>query len=203
MKPLRTLVVLLCVFACTYGASAQTTLTTYYVIPPTNGCDGTWAFGPYSTMWADCGTAPYQWLFDPATCVDTVGVNVLLNVVNDTIVMSLCSQPCNFELYSADSGLCQTLICGIGPTGLAAQGYGAATTISPNPVPSSAPVLILNTGNTSSQQVQVLDLSGRSLLVRTLNGGRSELDLSGIPPGGYLLLRDDAGHMSTQRFQIE
>jgi hypothetical protein len=41
-------------------------------------------------------------------------------------------------------------------------------------------------------------------LVRTLNEGRTDLDLSGIPPGGYLLLlRDDAGHLSSHRFQVE
>ncbi|MCC7502356.1 MAG: T9SS type A sorting domain-containing protein [Flavobacteriales bacterium] len=204
MKPLRTLAAFLSLVAFTCHVSAQTALTTYYVIPPSNGCDGIWAFGPYSTMWANCGTAPYQWLFDPIACVDPQGVNIPLNVVNDTIVMPLCSQPCNFELYSVDSGLCQILICGIGPTALADVTGEARLIIGPNPVPSSAPLLLLNTVNNGPQHLQVLDFAGRSLLVRTLNGGRSELDVSGIPPGGYLLLiRNDDGHMSTQRFQIE
>ena len=203
MKLYPSLVTLVCLYACTHG-SAQTTLTTYYVIPPTNGCDGIWAFGPYSTMWADCGSAPYQWLFNPASCVDPQGFNVPLNVVNDTILMALCSQPCDFELYSVDIGLCNTLICGIGPTGVVEMAPEASVIIGPNPVPSSAPVLVLTSGFNGPQRAQVLDLSGRSVLMRTLNGGRNELDLHGIPTGGYLLLlQDNAGHLSTQRFQIE
>ena len=203
MKLYRFLAALVCLYACAHG-SAQTTLTTYYVIPPTNGCDGIWAFGPYSTMWADRGSAPYQWLFNPASCVDPQGFNVPLNVVNDTILMALCSQPCDFELYSVDIGLCNTLICGIGPTGVVEMAPEASVIIGPNPVPSSAPVLVLTSGFNGPQRAQVLDLSGRSVLMRTLNGGRNELDLHGIPTGGYLLLlQDNAGHLSTQRFQIE
>ena len=51
---LRTLATFLSLVAFTYTASAQTTLTTYYVVPPTNGCDGVWAFGPYSSLWNSC-----------------------------------------------------------------------------------------------------------------------------------------------------
>ena len=204
MKPLRTLAVLLSLVAFTCHASAQTTLTTYYVIPPSNGCDGIWAFGPYSSLWNSC-SGPYMWLFDPVGCVDSgLGQPVPLNVVGDTVIMDLCSQPCDFLFY-ADTGLCAVCICGpLIPTKVAGTVVEGSFSIAPNPVPSSAPVLVLNTVNTGTHYVQMLDLSGRSLLVRTVNGGRSELDLSGIPPGGYLLLiRDGAGHLSTQRFQVE
>ncbi len=204
MKPSRSLALFLGLALNMGGASAQTTLTTYYVIPPTNGCDGIWAFGPYSTMWANCGAAPFQWLFDPMGCVDPQGVNVPLNVVNDTIVMTLCALPCDFELYSADSGLCTTLICGIGPTGTTAPTRPLAISIGPNPVPISSPVLTLHTSNGALQHVQVLDLAGRSLVQATVQGGRAELDLNGVPAGGYLLLmHDGSGHMHTQRFQLE
>ena len=204
MKPLRTLAVFLSLVAFTCHASAQTTLTTYYVIPPSNGCDGIWAFGPYSSLWNSC-SGPYMWLFDPVGCVDSgLGQPVPLNVVGDTVIMDLCSQPCDFLFY-ADTGLCAVCICGplIATKVPARVGQGSGCN-APNPVLSSAPVLVLNTVNTGTHYVQMLDLSGRSLLVRTVNGGRSELDLSGIPPGGYLLLiRDGAGHLSTQRFQVE
>jgi hypothetical protein len=205
MKPLRTLATFLSLVACTCGTSAQTTLTTYYVIPPTNGCDGTWAFGPYSALWNAC-TGPYTWIFDPIDCVDGSqwGQPIPLNVVGDTIIMDLCSQPCDFLFY-ADTGLCMVCFCGpLIPTDLPGIAGEGSFSIGPNPVPSNSPVLVLNPGNNGPQHAQVLDLAGRSLLVRTLNGGRSELDLKGIPPGGYLiLLRDDAGHISSQRFQIQ
>jgi hypothetical protein len=201
---LRTLAALLSLFAFSYSMSAQTTLTTYYVIPPTNGCDGTWAFGPYSSLWSSC-SGPYTWTFSPFSCVDHPGGNPMyLNVVGDTIIMDLCSQPCDFLFY-ADSGLCAVCLCGplVLSNTLGAMVEGSFS-IGPNPVPSNSPVLVLNNGNNGPQHAQVLDLAGRTLLVRTLGGGRSELDLSGIPPGGYLLLiRDEEGHMSTQRFQIQ
>jgi hypothetical protein len=136
--------------------------------------------------------------------VDPQGFNVPLNVVNDTILMALCSQPCDFELYSVDIGLCNTLICGIGPTGVVEMAPEASVIIGPNPVPIDSPILVLNTADTGLQHLQVMDLSGRSLLFRTVNGGRTELDLHGIPAGGYLLLiRDEVGHFSAQRFQVE
>lgn len=205
MKPLRTLAAFLSLVGCINNASAQTTLTTYYVIPPTNGCDGIWAFGPYSSLWNSC-SGPYMWLFDPVGCVDGSqwGQPVPLNVVGDTIIMDLCSQPCDFLFYS-DTGLCMVCFCGpLIPTRIPGPEVESSFSISPNPVPFSSPVLVLNTGRTGPHYAQVLDLAGRSLLMRSVNGGRSELDLGGIPMGSYLLiLRDDAGHMSTERFQID
>ncbi len=204
MKLYRSLVTLLCLYACTLG-SAQTTLTTYYVIPPTNGCDGIWAFGPYSSLWSSC-SGPYMWLFDPVDCVDSgSGQPVPLNVMGDTIIMDLCSQPCDFLFYSADQGLCAWCICGLLiPTHISGTGSDISFTIGPNPVPINSPFLVLNTADTGLHHVQVMDLAGRSVLFRTVNGGRTELDLHGIPSGGYLLLiRDEVGHLSTQRFQVE
>lgn len=199
-----TLLAALGLLAGVLTASAQNTLTTYYVIPPINGCDGTWAFGPYSSLWSSC-TGPYMWLFEPVGCVDPgAGQPVPLNVVGDTIIMDLCSQPCDFLFY-ADTGLCAVCYCGpLNPLNLAVSAVDGSFSIGPNPVPSSTPRLILDLGNTGPHYAQVLDLSGRSVLVRSVGPGGSELDLQGIPVGGYLLLlRDEAGRLTTQRFQIE
>jgi hypothetical protein len=201
MKPIQSLAVILGL--CALSASAQTSLTTYYVVPPTNGCNGSWAFGPYSTMWADCGSAPYQWLFDPVSCVDPQGVNVPLNVVNDTIVMPLCSLPCDFQLYSADSGLCMTLICSIGPTGVNAPSANTGFVIAPDPVPHSAPLVTLGTADHGPLYVQVFDLAGREQLRTTLPDGSAALDLHTLYTGDYLLVvRDQRGQLTTQRFLI-
>lgn len=203
MKQLHCLVVLLGL--CTCGASAQTTLTTYYVIPPSNGCDGVWAFGPYSALWSAC-SGPYTWTFDPFDCVDGSqwGQPVPLNVVGDTIIMDLCSQPCDFLFY-ADTGLCAVCYGGpLIPTGLPGQEADPSISIGPNPLPVGSPLLTLNTNATSAQHVQVLDLDGRSLLRTTISGGRSRLDLSGLPVGGYLLLvQDESGKMIAQRITIQ
>ncbi|MBL7983578.1 MAG: hypothetical protein JNM91_01205 [Flavobacteriales bacterium] len=204
MKQSGTLLAFLGLLAGVLTASAQNTLTTYYVIPPINGCDGTWAFGPYSSLWSSC-TGPYMWLFEPVGCVDSgAGQPVPLNVVGDTIIMDLCSQPCDFLFYS-DTGLCAVCYCGpFIPLNLAVPAVDGSFSIGPNPVPTSTPRLILDLGNTGLHYAQVLDLSGRSVLVRSVGPGRSELDLQGIPVGGYLLLlRDEAGRLTSQRFQIE
>lgn len=202
---LRSIAALLCLWVCSSSLPAQNTLTTYYVIPPTNGCDGTWAFGPYSALWSTC-TGPYTYLFDPMTCVDGSqwGQPIPLNVVGDTIIMDLCSQPCDFLFY-ADTGLCLVCICGpLISTGVSGQPSEGALSIGPNPVPSGSSVIVLRATSLGPHHVQVLDVAGREMIARTLNGPRSELDLSGIPPGGYLLLvKDDAGRLSVQRFQIQ
>ena len=82
MKRLHLLVALLGLFTGAVSTPAQTTLNTYYVVPPTNGCDGVWAFGPYSALWSAC-SGPYTWTFDPVDCVDGSqwGQPLALNVV--------------------------------------------------------------------------------------------------------------------------
>lgn len=203
MKPIRSLSVFLGL--CAFGASAQVTLTTYYVVPPTNGCDGVWAFGPYSALWSAC-TGPYTWIFDPIDCVDGSqwGQPIPLNVVGDTIIMDLCSQPCDFLFY-ADTGLCVVCFCGpLIPTTIPGAATEALLSIGPNPVPIGSPVLTLNTRSPGPQHVQVLDPGGRSLLQVTVQGGQAELDLSGIPAGTYLLqVKDERGRIRTHRFGME
>lgn len=205
MKRFRSLAVLQALALFMGGATAQTTLTTYYVIPPTNGCDGVWAFGPYSALWSTC-SGPYTWFFDPPGCVDGSqwGQPIPLNVVGDTILMDLCSQPCDFLFY-ADTGLCVVCICGpLIPTTVADADPGIDLSIGPNPVPASAPTLQLRTPWSGPLFVQVLDLAGLSLVQVTVQGGPAELDLSSIPAGAYLLLvRDERGRMRTHRFGIE
>ncbi|HMQ75641.1 MAG TPA: T9SS type A sorting domain-containing protein [Flavobacteriales bacterium] len=205
MKRFRSLAALLALVVCTSGASAQITLNTYYVTPPINGCDGVWAFGPYSALWSAC-PGPYTWFFDPPGCVDGSqwGQPIPLNVVGDTILMDLCSQPCDFLFY-ADTGLCMVCICGpLIPTTVADADPGSDLSIGPNPVPASSPTLQLHTTRSGPLFVQVLDLAGLSLLQVTVHDGQAELDLSGIPAGAYLLLlRDEHGRMSTHKFAIE
>lgn len=185
-------------------SSAQSPLTTYYIVPPTSGCNGVWAFGPYSTMWAACGSAPYQWLFNPVGCVEPQGVNVPLTVVNDTIVMDLCAQPCSFELYSDDVGLCFVELCGLSvdPTSIL-QPTQPYSTFAPNPVPSSAPFLRLKSPASGSMRYSLFDMAGRNLRDEPLHDGVSHIDLQGIPPGEYLLLlRDGKGDLIAHRFTV-
>lgn len=192
--------------AVTVFLRGQSPLTTYFIEPPTNGCDGLWAFGPYSTMWAACGSAPYQWLFNPTSCTTPEGVNVPLSVVNDTIMVQLCSLPCSFELYSAEVGLCFVELCEIpgGTTGLTGIGTQVRRSIAPNPVPPSAPYLVLDPSCEDEMHALILDMTGREHRQQVLRQGDTQLDLGTIPAGGYLLLlRDARGAVTLHRFAVE
>ncbi len=184
----------------------QSPLTTYYIVPPNAGCDGLWAFGPYSTMWAACGTAPYQWMFNPTSCNTPEGTNMPLTVVNDTIMVQLCSLPCSFQLYSGEVGLCFVELCELpaDPTGLPRKGLPAARSIAPNPVPSYAPYLVIEPPSEGNMHVSILDMTGRAHRHQTLQPGDMRLDLGTIPQGGYMLLiRDERGLLTLHRFTVE
>lgn len=167
----QALVLLCSTFAfVTATADAQVSLTTYYVVPPTSGCNGTWAFGPYSDLWDQTGcTGPYVYFFDPATCVDgsQFGQPVPLNVVNDTIIMDLCSLPCGFQFYSAE-GLCVQCICGtLTPTGVPEGASEAPQLVGPNPIRCDRPMLVLEHGDDRPYDVQVFDRAGRTVFFRS------------------------------------
>jgi hypothetical protein len=88
----------------TIGTAAQTPLTTYYVIPPTGGCNGLWAFGSWSGMFDGC-TGPYMYAFDPFSCVDMSWGYPPFQYSGDTVFAQLCSLPCDFYIISADSNV--------------------------------------------------------------------------------------------------
>lgn len=189
------------------AVDAQAILTTYYVIPPANGCDGTWAFGPYSDLWAEDGcTGPHMYLFDPATCIDgsQFGQPVPLNVVNDTIIMSLCSQPCDFLFYSAE-GLCFVCYCGpLIPTSLQEESSAVPLILGPNPLPWDRPLLVLDPGNDRPYHVQIFDRAGRTVFSKADLAGRAELDMHGIAPGSYLVAtRSTDGLLAIHRIAIQ
>jgi hypothetical protein len=66
---------------------------TYYVIPPTSGCDGVWAIEDPSLS---C-YGPFVYWYDPNTCW-TFSHND-----GDTLFLNLCSLPCNFAAAGLDS----------------------------------------------------------------------------------------------------
>lgn len=201
---LRRTATLLGIVGVLSSASAQNTLTTYYVIPPSNGCDGVWAFGPYSALWNSC-SGPYMWLFTPAGCVESgVGQPVPLNVVNDTIIMSLCSQPCDFQFYS-DTGLCAVCLCGpLVPLNVHARAGADAITVHPDLVPSLDPVLFVELPSDDVRHAQVLDRSGRICSVFALSARSSRVELRDLSPGAYLFLLDGPhGARFAKRFVLE
>ncbi|MBP6391095.1 MAG: T9SS type A sorting domain-containing protein [Flavobacteriales bacterium] len=164
----------------------QGTLTTYYTIPPTNGCDGLWAFGPASAMYDTC-PAPYMYALDPSGCAESPWGWPPFWVSGDTAYSNLCSTPCDFQVWSGN-GLCQQLICGLGPTALPSAGRPAGSIVSwPNPLRNEDGVLNLDLHGTQVNSVQILDLSGRTLRTARVKPTLMQLDLHGLPAGTYLL----------------
>lgn len=187
---------------CVIGSHGQATLSTYYVIPPTSGCNGVWAFGPYSSLWATC-TGPYAWLFDPFSCVDYPGgVPTNLNVVNDTIVMDLCSLPCEFLFY-ADTGLCAQLICGTVPLGQAEADPGGAVILHGDLLSSADPVLSVSLQALEPAPMMLLDAGGRVCVRRTVAPGESRIPLGPIAPGPYLVIFQGDGNWIVHRLLVQ
>lgn len=89
MKKILTIVTLL---LTTITANAQFTFTTntYYLIPPTSGCNGVWA------VFNDPGCLLYSTA--PGQCAQ------FDHVVGDTLFLKLCSFPCQFVASSQGSG---------------------------------------------------------------------------------------------------
>lgn len=88
--------------------SAQNTITTWYVIPPTSGCNGVWAVDA-SQFTTGCGTPPFQYILNPAGCANIMSPTV----VNDTVYWPLCAFPCDLTTMDMNGVTC---ICGTGTT---------------------------------------------------------------------------------------
>lgn len=109
--------------------SAQTTITTWYVIPPTSGCNGVWAVDA-SQFGGSCGTGPFQYTMNPMGCVQMTP-----NIVADTLYWALCAFPCDLTIVDMTGNVC---ICGTGTvTDAPAQSAERITTTYPNPATAS------------------------------------------------------------------
>ncbi len=83
--------------------SAQTTIPTWYIIPPTSGCNGVWAVD--ASILGACGQI-MTYNMSPPGCVQLAG-----NVVADTMFWPLCNFPCDLTMIGPNGGTC---ICGTG-----------------------------------------------------------------------------------------
>lgn len=187
-----------------FKVAAQDTLTTYYITPPTSGCNGIWAFGPYSLLWT-CPSAPYQWMFTPSACADTpIPVNAPLNVVGDTILVPLCEQPCSFSLFSGE-GECFTIMCQLPAwTSSGVDPDPGASWVMTNPIAATNPFLELRFNDHHARTVAVIDMMGRTMRSEVSTGNRVALDLHGLAHGHYLVrVMDQKGGADQQLFVIE
>jgi hypothetical protein len=117
---------ILLLLVISFGIRAQTNITTWYIIAPTNGCNGVWAMD-YSQ--ATCGQS---FLLTPNGCA-----NWNATVVADTIFWPLCSLPCDLTVCCDSLGNA-CAVCSTGfTTGTNNVERNPITTTYPNPTSTS------------------------------------------------------------------
>ena len=169
---------LLLLVLCT-KLSAQTTITTWYVIPPTNGCNGVWAVDA-SQLGSGCGTGPFTYQMNPMGCVQLAGPTVA-----DTTFLPLCAFPCDFTMIDAQGTVC---ICGTGTSvGEEENSVERITTSYPNPSTSENGWNILLDSPGNAVTVNIYNAFGQ--LVSTQSSDNAEqifhVDTSMLTAGTY------------------
>lgn len=86
---------------------SQTSINTYYYIPPTSGCNGVWALQNFEAV---CHS-PYVVAANPDSCTDFRAGTI----VGDTLFLPLCDFPCTLYVTTDSGGVC---ICGTFLTGI-------------------------------------------------------------------------------------
>lgn len=165
---------------------AQIVLTTYYVIPPTNGCNGVWAMGPVSS---GC--------FLPGTTYSFVGNCVMpgsATISGDTILMPVCFIPCNLTTSNSSSGtycVCDLLSLDAGSTSASAQ----QTIFTSWPNPANSNTLNLKSTIPLQTDVSLIDATGRTVLQQHFErlDDVETLEISCVPAGVYFLKFETPG----------
>jgi Secretion system C-terminal sorting domain len=159
--------------------NAQTVLTTYYIIPPVNGCDGVWAINADSLL---CNP-PIFITYAPFGC--SQGYN--FSPTYDTLYVQLCSLPCDILIMDSNVGPCASASTGT-ITNVSAVKPDVFTTY-PNPVKSADFWTIILNESSAAVQTEIISLTGQrvfSTTQQTLNG-RVEIDTSQLSAGTYII----------------
>lgn len=157
--------------------SAQTTVTTWYIIPPTSGCNGVWAvdaitYGPCSIG------ASYN--MNPMGCVQLGGPTVA-----DTTYLPLCAFPCDLTFVNSQGGTC---ICSTGQIMDAPQhSTERILTTYPNPTTTTSGWNVLL--HQAGENVTVNIFNSLGQLVVSENHERADqivhIDISALVAGTY------------------
>lgn len=151
------------------------TITTYYVIPPTSGCNGVWAI---DALQLGCGQL---YTFAPTACALFPPT-----IVADTAFLQLCSIPCSLSVVGPN-GLCG--ICGTGlSTGLE-QTVSPVFTTYPNPATAQSGYTIITTRPAQEVKAEIISLAGQVALTHTQAApdGKAVFDTSTLAAGTYIV----------------
>lgn len=166
------LIIILVLSILTVKAQYTYSPNTYYLIPPTIGCDGVWAIEDT----VQCATYALNncYQFDHSN--------------GDTLFLKLCSTPCSFVATTSNGDICVYAFCDYNPTAIIKPNSFKDYQIStyPNPAANEA-VFETITPATETCVIIIYDLNGKSLLSNKLEAGSSKVkfDLSGLSSGVY------------------
>lgn len=172
-KTLLSAVILLLLFCA--KINAQTTITTWYIIPPTSGCNGVWAV---DLSQATCGVT---YNYSPVMCAQWGGTTVA-----DTLFIPLCSMPCTLTAVDINGNVCGT--CSTGTmTGIETSSAGIFTTY-PNPATTQAGWNIMLRQPGENVTVNIYNTLGE--LVLSENHSQADqivhVDISSLTAGTYV-----------------
>ncbi len=183
---------------------AQTSLTTYYMVPPTSGCNGLWAFGPVSAIWQAPCSAPYLYVVEPFGCAEGAGIGQPFWTSGDTAYSNLCSVPCGITIYDS-SGEC-VILCQLPVNTGVTDSMHADTPelrIDPNPLAIGAPLKI-TTQRDGPVELTLTDVRGRVVYQGLFTSNTGVISTAQLSAGLHLLsARWKDGHTRAQRLQVQ
>ena len=168
----------------TSAASSQTiTATTFYVIPPTAGCNGIWAID--ASAWP-CGTLGCAYSAGyPMGCLTTI-FPACDSIVADTLYLKLCSLPCNI-VASCSSGL--AVICGT-PLPITTSITNQQSQPEIKTAFSDEKILFIENLN-SDEVIELYDMTGRKIVSKRSSGTSENIDLNILSKQIYIILVKD------------
>lgn len=187
------------------SATAQVVLTAYYVIPPTNGCNGLGAFGPASSMWSGPCTAPYLYVVEPNGCAEAPNGWPPFWISGDTVYTNLCSTPCSISIWDANGVDC-VILCQLPViTGVSAamSADEPELRLDPNPLSIGSPLRITAQSN-GPVELTLLDAQGRIVERNRISSPAVTMSTTHLSPGLHMLqARWPDGHAAVQRLVVE
>jgi Secretion system C-terminal sorting domain len=176
-----------------FQMKAQSTITTYYIIPPSNGCNGVWAVS--NNMFLPCSGGTYSMM--PIGCVQFTG-----SVSGDTAYWALCNFPCDVVFLDPNGGVC---ICGTGNvTGTENDAQQAIITTYPNPANTTDGwnIWFHQPGNTVT--VQILNALGQTVAVQSQQSADQvyHIDTGNLSPGTYFVSVTINGFTTNEKLVI-
>ena len=174
------------------------TANTYYVIIPTSGCNGVWAFNaPIST---NCNP-PYLIEMTPFGCATYNHITV------DTLFYDLCSIPCNYYLISSQADTCA--VCGVNfltsaGNNVANYEYKQTSSISPNPFTNKA-TLQFDNPTKDNCTLTVYNIQGQVVqTITNITKEKVEIERQNLVSGLYYFqLQTDKLVVATGKLMIE